>query len=498
VLGARFTILGLEGGLLDELKLLAIKSQNRCAVGNLMPTKPSMRQKFGLLSLIGKLAKDETGSVVIWFTLVLLVIMGMIGLALDGGAYFHLNSDLHELADAAAIAGAAELDGASDAITRATDRAENLLSNDPHWSNIARSGLQITTPTFYSSLNPDTVTTDAARARFIKVDTVTREVAPSFLAAVGATANAQTSASAVAGSSYVACNVQPLMVCNPWEQAADPNFANHVTPGTMLRLMEEGGNSFAPGDFGLLDPAGQSHSSANEIRNLLSQTQPNSCYVNNISPRTGQVTNKVLDGINVRFNMPPSTGGTGGQDQTSAPNVIKGTTNTQAPSCPKNQWNPDPPDPSKALPLDQSMNPVGSMQVGNGTMDAGAKNAYWSSHHGVGTTWPAGVTTRYAAYLLEQGIGGTAPAWAPGSEPHAPYCTPTTTGNSDRRIISAAVVNCIANNVQGNTNTNLLSAMYVDFFVTKPADNTIYLEFVRVMTPQNAGTQLHHVVQLYR
>src|SRR5262249_39095257 len=287
-------------------------------------------------------------------------------------------------------------------ITRATNNAQNLLSNDPHWSNVARSGVQITTPTFYSKLDPvngDTVTTNPAQAKYIEVTTVMRQRSVSFIAAVGGTGNAQTSASAVAGSSYVACNVQPLMICNPWEQAVDPNFANHVSPGTMIQLLNEGGNNFAPGDFGLLDPAGASHSSANDIRNLLSKTQPNACYVDNISPRTGQVTNKVLDGINVRFNMPPSTGNTNGLDQTSAPNVIKGWTNSNAPSCPQNKWTQSNPD--QALPLDSTMTSVGSMQVGNGTMTTAAKNFYWSSHHGNGTTWPAGVTTRYAAYQLE-------------------------------------------------------------------------------------------------
>src|SRR5262245_38966889 len=258
-------------------------------------------RKSSRFFLLGKLAKDDDGSILIWFTLVILAMMGMIGLALEGSAYYHLNSDLQELADASAIAGVAELDGAGDAITRATDKAETLLSNDPHWSNVARSGLQITTPTFYSALDPvngDTPTTDPAQAKFIKVTTVTREFAPSFLHAVGATANAQTSTSAVAGSSYVACNVQPLMVCNPWEEAANPAdriFANHVTAGMMFQLLNEGGNDLAPGDFGLLDPAGQSHSSSNDIRNLLSQNNPGFCYVNNVSPRTGQVTNKVLD-----------------------------------------------------------------------------------------------------------------------------------------------------------------------------------------------------------
>ena len=468
-----------------------------------------MRRTLGFLSLFGKLAKNKAGNVAIFLTLTLPVIIGMIGLVLDGGALLNLNSDLQKLADAAAIAGAAELDGSSTAITRATNNAQNLLSNDPHWSNVARSGVQITTPTFYSKLDPvngDTVTTNPAQAKYIEVTTVMRQRSVSFIAAVGGTGNAQTSASAVAGSSYVACNVQPLMICNPWEQAVDPNFANHVSPGTMIQLLNEGGNNFAPGDFGLLDPAGASHSSANDIRNLLSQTQPNSCYVDNISPRTGQVTNKVLDGINVRFNMPPN-GNTNGLDQTSAPNVVKGQINSNSPSCPQNQWSNQQCTGNGRnqtcttllpLPLDSTLSSVGSAKIGNGTMSTTDKNNYWSNHHGAGTTWPTGTTSRYAAYQLEQGIGGTAPTWAPGSEPHAPYCAPTTTGNSDRRIISAAVVNCLANNVRGNSNTSLLSAMYVDFFVMKPADNTIYLEFVRVMTPQSDGTKLHHIVELNR
>src|SRR5262245_6671025 len=280
-------------------------------------------RKSSRFFLLGKLAKDDDGSILIWFTLVILAMMGMIGLALEGSAYYHLNSDLQELADASAIAGAAELDGAGDAITRATDRAENLLSNDPRWSNVARSGLQITTPTFYSALDPvngDTPTTNPGQAKFIKVTTVTREVAPMFLKAVGATANAQTSASAVAGSTPVACNVQPLMLCNPYEGTSD----FHATPGQLFHFKQKGNTGgFSPGDFGLLDPPGVNSSGAKTIRNLLSQQSPNFCYVNEISPRPGQAAGDVADGINVRFDLTPN-GNTSGLDQTAAQNVIKG------------------------------------------------------------------------------------------------------------------------------------------------------------------------------
>ena len=39
---------------------------------------------------------------------------------------------------------------------------------------------------------------------------------------LGTVSNNQTGASAIAQSMYVACNVQPVMMCNPWEQDADP------------------------------------------------------------------------------------------------------------------------------------------------------------------------------------------------------------------------------------------------------------------------------------
>src|SRR5262249_38097735 len=152
------------------------------------------------------------------------------------------------------------------------------------------------------------------------------------------------------------------------------------------------------------------------------------------------------------------------------------------------------------LPMDTPMQTLAgvSAQFGSSTgatMTTADMNAYWQQHHG--TDWPAGITTRYAAYQLEQGIGGAAPAWQ--GEQNAPYCTPTTpVGPSTRRVISVAIVNCLANNVQGNTNTSLLGTQYADFFVTKPADSTIYLEFVRFLTPTTNGSQLHHVVQLDR
>jgi len=489
-------------------------------------------KSFGVLRqlarILGRLRKDEDGHVLIYFTVMLPVIVGMIGLALDGGALFHLHSDLQELADASALAGAAELDGSNDAITRATDRAQNLLSNDPHWSNTAlnASGVQITTPTFYSTLNPDTVTTDPTQASYIKVTTITREVKPAFvpltaaMLALGATSNGQTSASAVAGSATVACNVQPLMLCNPYEGTSDFN----ATAGQLFAFKQKGSTGgFSPGDFGLVDPPGVNSSGAKTIRNLLAATTPNFCYVNKISPRPGQTVQDVQNAINVRFDMTPN-GNTSGMDQTPAPNVIKGIMNDPTKpqdACNFNKYQPDswPSSPSPtytqytpntaAYPSDTDMTAYGSLNIGS-TMDMTAANAYWNYHHGA--NWPSGMT-RFQAYCQELGLGSdclgsnSRPTWVPNTEANAPQCAPVSTGDYKRRLISVAIVNCQANNVQGNSQTDLQSNSYGVFFVTNPSpDGTITTEFVKTITlgdcaanptdPYCAG--LHQIVQLYR
>src|SRR5262245_20655391 len=93
--------------------------------------------KSRLLSLLGKLGKDQRGSILIQFTIMLIAIMGMVGLALNGGRLMMLHSDLQKLADAAALAGAAKLDGTANAITNADAAARSAGStNNVHWADV--------------------------------------------------------------------------------------------------------------------------------------------------------------------------------------------------------------------------------------------------------------------------------------------------------------------------------------------------------------------------
>ena len=161
-----------------------------------------MRKSFGLSLLIARLCRDERGSIIIQATLTIVVIMGMIGLALDGGRLFMVNNDLQDLADAAALAGAAKLDGTSGAMERA-DAAARTLNNNVRWWDVSgpkilpgTSGVQ-----FYETLadlDANSPVTDDKHANYIKVTTGSWQVAPTFLVAVGAVSNNSMHATAVA------------------------------------------------------------------------------------------------------------------------------------------------------------------------------------------------------------------------------------------------------------------------------------------------------------
>lgn len=459
-----------------------------------------MLEKLGVASLLGRLRKDEEGSIWILFVILIAVIMGMVGLALDGGRLFALNNEMQDIADAAALAGARELDGTSTAITRATDRAQNLLNNNPRWAEGGSTGVQAATVQFYSAISStgDTGTVDPLAARYISVTTVDRSVFPTLLRALGASAAAQTRARAMATSGVVACNTQPMMLCNPME----PNEFT-ATPGQMFHLKPKGGSGssdFAPGDFGLVDPPGFESSGANAVRDLLSQQSPNFCYANLVNPRTGHAVGPVIDGLNVRFDRVP-TGNTSGMDTSSAPNVIDATTpqisGKGTPNC--NQAFGDITG-GKKLPRDTLTEAPGT-EIGSGPSLADL-NDYWQHHYGA--NWPTDPTTglpltRYQGYLRELGINGTAPTKVAGTEAMAPVCNGVSSANHMRRVLSVSIVNCQAWNVRGNAVNQVWTTKYADFFITEPStDGSLYTEFVRVVTPETSGGKLHRIIQLVR
>lgn len=470
--------------------------------------------------LLRLLARDMRGHILIYFTILLPVMLGFIGLSLEGGRLLMLNSQLQDLADASALAAAKELDGKPDSIDRADAAAALLASNnDPWWTFVANVGVQIDTAqtVYYSAIRcipdctkspADVVALTQAEATAVKVVTLDKSITPAFLVSVGALTPATTRATATAISQYVACNVQPLMLCNPQE----PN-AFSATPGALYGFTPTGSTGgYSPGDFSLLDPAGQTHSGSPDIAKLLSDSKPNFCYLNNVSPAQGQKTIAVSKGINVRFDIDPGGGPNSGLTVTPAPNVVKGNISGK---CLKIQ---DMKVGSKDLNLDYMMpgntpmTQVGSAYVG-GSLDIAKANTYWNYHHG--TNWPTDSTTgqpltRQQAYAKER--DGTAP-FLPGTEANGPSCSGVATGDDNRRILDVAIIDCLAQNVQGNSNVNLLATKYAEFFLIQPVidsgggsiipgqpgGNVVYAEFVKYLEPGTGNdSKLHHIVQLIR
>jgi hypothetical protein len=258
--------------------------------------------------------------------------------------------------------------------------------------------------------------------------------------------------------------------------------------------------------------------------------------VNEVSPRPGQVAGDVADGINVRFDLTPN-GNTSGMDQTPAPSVIKGI----KPDKPQNlcQFNgsgyisdvpPNLPN-GYMLPGATSWTTTGILSIGSPINPTGA-TTYWNYHHG-GNPWPGPPpATRYQAYCQELGLGNdcqgnnSAPSFDDvNNESHVPQCAPASVRNSGtykRRLISVAVINCLAQGVQGNQATNVRSNQYAVFFLTSPSPTSqpgvlnnylgsatngdIMAEFVEMVTPAGCAANpaspfcngLHQVVQLYR
>jgi Flp pilus assembly protein TadG len=485
-----------------------------------------MRKSFGLSLLIARLCRDERGSIIIQATLTIVVIMGMIGLALDGGRLFMVNNDLQDLADAAALAGAAKLDGTSGAMERA-DAAARTLNNNVRWWDVSgpkilpgTSGVQ-----FYETLadlDANSPVTDDKHANYIKVTTGSWQVAPTFLVAVGAVSNNSMHATAVAESGTAVCVPASMMLCNPSEpltgSTGDTSTFN-PTPGTMFVFSTTGNTGdFSPGVFNLLQDANQDNSDP-AVGKLLAQQTANLCSTAGTSPAQGQKTNATKIGINVRFDQQPN-GNVTGLDQTPAPIKIDGYVPRNGTDfCDGNLVN-DTPTPysncatdqtiSCALPRDQTFTSVGGSggsQIGGGVALTDLE-AYWSNHHP--GTLPTGVTTRFQIYQLEVAGTGGAGTWLTDEvEPHGPLCAPARTAvppgiSASRRVIPVAIVDCRYWGVHGNSLNNIRINSYADFFLTESTPTSgitsgnIYTEFVTMHRSDEAGGGLHSIVRLVR
>ncbi|MGV8988938.1 MAG: TadE/TadG family type IV pilus assembly protein [Cypionkella sp.] len=479
--------------------------------------------------------QEDEGAILVFFAVTLAVVLGIVALSFDFGQKASTQSEMQSYADQVALASAGELDGKSDAITRATAAASSLISDTQTFASgsHALAGGSNYTLTFYSGLPAsDTasmaagLTTDPAKAIYARVVMTPRNVPYTFMAVFDGlsgttTANPAIGASAVAGFTQYACDITPLMFCIP-----SPTFKADENIGKMI-VMRSGGSGAAwgPGDFGFLDVGGDIGLDPNgpcvdvhgnkiigcAIGAMGAVTQ---CFSQRgVDTEPGQKVGVENPAFNVRFDMYSST--MNGKDKdpiyAPAPNVIKGVVpQGKGASCVG--ANPQVSTDTVPLPHDSCLDAGTCGRYGNGNWATGRSN-YVSKNYGTADPFPT-VTTRYQYYLAEiaaHGGGASKTGILTGrSEDGRPHCSSYQSSDPGRRILVAAGIDCTAYPISGKT-SNIPVNEFVRLFMTEPVGSdtsnpaklTIYAEVVGSAQDGGAGSSgmggiFHDVVQLYR
>ena len=309
-----------------------------------MRTAPRIR---GRVRTPASLLRESRGAVAIYVALSTLFILPLMAVSLDLTRYYGLHTELEQAAQAAALAGATELNFTDAGLTAAVSAATTAVQNfQAQATDKEDPEVLIQTIQFLEALPPagqtnydDYVAEDAEDARYIRVITEPRAIdSPSFRAFLAVWSNVEnvdeaarkiTIGTAVAGRTAVACRTMPLMTCNPVE-GNTPITADYpnTTPGEtgfdflsdflkaypewtrrQIRVKFIGPDTgYANGVFGLLEPNFSTNNGAKGIEDELALGVPASCIqldsvvVGSANVKTGQAQT-IVDGINVRFDI---------------------------------------------------------------------------------------------------------------------------------------------------------------------------------------------------
>ncbi|MXO75234.1 pilus assembly protein [Altererythrobacter aerius] len=260
--------------------------------------------------------RDEGGAVAATYAIALMGLIVVAGVGYDYSRMVSLDSELQNAADQAALAAVTQLDRQSGACERASNAAVGLLRNLTMLSNDGR-GNQVTvtgetacdatgTIRFFQDKDKTIPALTDEAARFVEVWVNPREA---FYALTPVMANFNGSgdlhAAALAGMGSAICRVPPLMICNPVEPAANKNTMldfdaeSHVGDGIKLVAND----SYTPGAFGFLQT--EFGTGANGLLAALGwDVRGGDCVsVEGVEIKNGMDAS-VLDGINVRFDIP--------------------------------------------------------------------------------------------------------------------------------------------------------------------------------------------------
>lgn len=275
---------------------------------------------------------NQRGAIVVMTVFFIIILIGFAALALDLGRLYVLRTEMQNAADAAAIAAAAELDGATNAIYDAKVAAKEALSHQGKFAQNTEllSMLGDNAFEFYSWIGaegdgprplpgdcPTTpeepnkcLTTDDSNAFYVKVKLYPELVSDghykislfflpvlNILLGDSTGYEASTRVSAVAGAGQVICNLPPILICDPAE-AGQP-----FVPGQMVVLKEQGSGTWQPGNFGFLQPPKITGNLNKDLAYALANESLAGCNPPYVSTLPGGKSSFGRYGINTRFGI---------------------------------------------------------------------------------------------------------------------------------------------------------------------------------------------------
>jgi hypothetical protein len=498
---------------------------------------------------------DQSGAVAIWVAASLAAMVGIVALSLDLGRMATTDTELKWASDAAALAGARQLNGEAGARSRATLAAMGatggvgLTTNGDSFDGDP-GAVKVIGVKFLSKLGPgegtagDVEATTDANARFIQVVVEQTVINNLFIQVVGGSATSTVQQSSVAGYGSTICRIPPLMLCNPFEET-NPGASLPEGMGIMVKMGEKGPNgeagSWGPGNFGLLEIPGLP--GADAIRDSFASLHGSPvCFDPNlVTTKPGQAV-AINAGINVRLDM--YHGSTNGLKSSAAhypaKNVVKGlgTRGPSATTCdPKtddyNLYTGESDLDSAELmqyPRDTCFYAGTCTTLGSGARYGNGewyKPEYCQVNYGDPTcamvSSPTGkpMNTRYGFYRAEV-ESGKVPQHANEDVKDLCYTNKPwdqlpigtdvreagfdiSVDGPDRRVLVAAVVNCKEQKDNLNGKKTVKVAKWLLMFLTEAAgayspseQDQIFLEVIREMEMDNDETYAHEIVQLYR
>ncbi|HEY0625768.1 MAG TPA: Tad domain-containing protein [Allosphingosinicella sp.] len=502
---------------------------------------------------LGSLRENDGGAVAPTVALSLVALIAAGGIAFDYARMAGLDTELQNGADQSALAAATQLDGKAGACARASAAAVSFVANQTLLANDG-GGVAITVESepdcdaegmirFYQDKAKTTPADDDSNANFVEVTVNSRTAEFALTPIVSLLSSGDLRATAYAGLGSAICKVPPVMLCNPAEPIGNTNkafpFDGNALRGVGLKLIT--GSASAPGNFGFLE-TGFGSGASNLAAALGYNTPSGDCMaVDGVTTKPG-MNAVVMNALNTRFDLYTngantcpaggtcspsrnvrkdlvkgnSCGTTGGQGWQESANPYRPTVNAPLPSTITPDVMGHPRDICHSVSNDGV---CGGKQIGDGVWD---RDAYFRSNYGWNNaaTWQSNTglsanATRYEVYEWELenttnidtpktiGSGGSART-AHG----APVCAPPgiTPGgvNVDRRRISAAVLNCEAEGLNGS-DPGVPVLKWIDLFLVEPSfprkrgtttvteDKDVYVEVIGETSSGAAGSTVGQV-----